>query len=268
MELPVLSSVRIQVKDAVGSIELNRPDTLNAFDAEMIEDITAATIWFNQQPEIKVVIIKSRARAFSSGFHLEQFLSMDPSLSAEIVEKGHQMIEAVANMVAITIAVVNGHCVGGGIVLTAACDFRFSSGDANFFLPETDLGIPLIWGGIPRLLRELGPIATYELVLLGKHIDANEAKSVGLINQFYSREDLEKSTDAVAERLCRKSSLVLQTTKRQIAVGMNCISSTQHSFLEQYSMLAALLDKESIESRSHYMEEKSLNRKVEAKARS
>ena len=68
-------------------------------------------------------------------------------------------------MRALTIARIQGWCVGGGLVLAAACDLRLAADTARFSIPEVDLGIPLAWGGIPRLVREIGPALTKELVL-------------------------------------------------------------------------------------------------------
>ena len=255
MSIPEFSSINVELSSEVGTIRLNRHETLNAFDAAMISDITAAAAWFDRQNEIKVVVVRSTARAFSSGFHLSQFQATEPIQSAEIGELGRRMIEAVASMRAITVAVVNGHCIGGGVVLAAACDFRYASNDTTFYLPETDLGIPLIWGGIPRLLREIGPLATSEMVLLGKRVTAAEAKLLCLINEVHDSSDMDRAITDVVRALCRRSALVLETTKKQIAVSMNDMGPTDQSFLEQYGMLAALLDDASVESRRAYLEE-------------
>lgn len=258
MSNPRFSSIRVELAGEVSTILLTRHETLNAFDAAMISDITEAAAWLDQQDEIKVVVIRSAARAFSSGFHLSQFQATEPSRSAEIGELGRRMIEAVAGMRAITVAVVNGHCIGGGMVLAAACDFRYATDDTRFYLPETDLGIPLIWGGIPRLLREIGPLATAEMVLLGKRVSAPEAKALGLINAVHDSSDMDRAIVDVVETLCRRSALVLETTKKQITTGMNNIGPTDQAFLEKFGMLAALLDDASVESRQVYLAEAGL----------
>ena len=93
---------------------------------------------------------------FSAGFDLREFNNpnQDGRNGAAL---GKQMADAIENMKAVAVAAVHGHCVGGGVVLVAACDLRVAATNTIFSIPEVDLGIPLAWGGIPRLVREIGP---------------------------------------------------------------------------------------------------------------
>jgi enoyl-CoA hydratase/carnithine racemase len=119
-------------------------------------------------------------------------------------------------MQAITVASIRGHCIGGGVVLAAACDLRVASRTAVFRIPEIDLGIPLFWTGVPRLERELGPALTKELVLTGRAFDADEARSIRFVNRVVADDELEAATDRLAVELAAKPGLVLRTTKRQV----------------------------------------------------
>ena len=87
------------------------------------------------------------------------------------------MAEAMENLSAVSVASIRGHCVGGGVVLAATCDLRIAASDARFSIPEIDLGIPLAWGGIPRLVREVGPALTKELVMTCRPFGADEARA-------------------------------------------------------------------------------------------
>jgi enoyl-CoA hydratase/carnithine racemase len=119
-------------------------------------------------------------------------------------------------MGALTIASIRGHCIGGGVVLAAACDLRVVSDTARFKIPEVDLGIPLYWTGVPRLVRELGPALTKELVLTGRTFDATEARAIRFANRLVADADLEAATDELAAQLAAKPGIVLRTTKRQV----------------------------------------------------
>ena len=250
---PAFASLRLRVDGAVGYLGLNRPETLNAFDLPMIEDIAAAAAWFSAQSGIKAVIVHSTGRAFSSGFHLRQFVEAAPAEAASTAEAGRRMIEALSSMRPMTLAAVNGHCIGGGLVLMAACDFRFAAADVSVHLPETLLGIPLVWGGITRLVREIGPAATAELVLLCDRVGADALRSLGLLNAVVPADRLMAHAEEVARRLCRLSPLVLETTKAQIGNAMRALAPTDGSFLEKGVMQMAMADADSAERRAAYI---------------
>jgi enoyl-CoA hydratase/carnithine racemase len=126
------------------------------------------------------------------------------------------MAEAIGAMRAITIASIRGHCIGGGVVLAAACDLRVASDTTSFRIPEVDLGIPLYWSGVSRLAREIGAALTKELVLTGRAFDAAEARSIRFVNRVVPDDRLERETNALAAELASKPGLVLRTTKRQV----------------------------------------------------
>lgn len=255
MSVPQLTSVAIEVSGSVGQLRLNRPETLNAFDRSLMQDLTEAAWWFDRQKEVKVVILSGAGRAFCSGFHLEQFAAMSPEEARDNVDLGRRMIAAISAMRPITIAAVHGHCIGGGLVLTTACDFRYASDDARFRLPEAELGIPLAWGGIPGLLREAGAVVTAELVLLCNELTAEEALRRGLLNGVVAPERLAATASAVAEVLSRRSSLVLEATKKQIGAAKNNLTSSDYAFFEAHALHSALTDRESIATRRRYLEE-------------
>lgn len=215
-EVPQLPSVRVEVDGSIGRLTLDRPDKLNALDRAVLEGLAAAAAWFDARPEVKVVVVSGAGRAFSAGFDLT-----DPSWRAlgppeRSAVTGRAMAEAIAGMHAVTIAAVHGHCIGGGVVLAAACDLRVAADTARFKIPEIDLGIPLYWTGIPLLARELGPARTKELVLTGRAFDAAEAERFGFVNRVVPEGQLAAAADELAHTLAAKPALVLRTTKAQV----------------------------------------------------
>ena len=152
------------------------------------------------------------------------------------------MAEALDRMAALTIAAIKGPCVGGGVVLAAACDLRIAADDTVFSIPEVDLGIPLAWGGIPRLVREIGPAMTRELVLTCRPFDADEARSLGFVNRVVPRADLEATVDELATQLAAKAPNVVRTTKRQVAEALDAVSSTAGAWADADLLGAALRD--------------------------
>jgi enoyl-CoA hydratase/carnithine racemase len=202
---------------AVGRITLSRPQKLNALSIAVLEDLATVAAWFDERPEVKVVVVAGAGTSFSAGFDLA-----DPSWRAEGADPaantrfGRAMADAISSMGALTIASIRGHCIGGGVVLAAACDLRVVSDTARFKIPEVDLGVPLYWTGVPRLVRELGPALTKELVLTGRTFEAEEARSIRFANRLVPDAELEAATDGLAAELAAKPAIVIRTTKRQI----------------------------------------------------
>jgi enoyl-CoA hydratase/carnithine racemase len=167
MDRPDFSTLAIEIDGPVGRLWLDRPDKLNPLSTTALEEIVAAARWFDTRPEARVVVVGGRGRAFSAGADIAAFGAgaggaVSPRTAADA---GRRMADAIEAMEAVTVARLHGHCVGGAVVLAAACDLRVAAADTRFSIPEVDLGIPLAWGGIPRLVREIGPAATKELVM-------------------------------------------------------------------------------------------------------
>ncbi|MGB3896107.1 MAG: enoyl-CoA hydratase/isomerase family protein, partial [Mycolicibacter sinensis] len=165
-----------------------------------------------------------------------------------------RMAEAIEAMRAVTVARLHGHCVGGGVVLAAACDLRVAAEDTRFSIPEVDLGIPLAWGGIPRLVREIGPALTKELVMTCRPFDAAEAKAAGFVNGVVPEADLDAEVDALVENLVGKSALTLCGTKRQVNAVSEGMVATARSWNDADALVTALHDPESQAGARAYLE--------------
>ena len=171
----------------------------------------------------------------------------------EAADRGREMAEALENMRAITIASIQGWCVGGGLVLAAACDLRVAAEDARFSIPEVDLGIPLAWGGIPRLVREIGPALTKELVLTCRPFDAAEAKAAGFLNRSVPAEELDNSVLELARSLASKASHALFSTKRHVNAVTDQMVGTMRSWSDADGLVTAFNDAECTTARRDYL---------------
>jgi enoyl-CoA hydratase/carnithine racemase len=210
----------------IGRITLARPEKLNALSRSMLEGLAEAAAWFDERPEVKVVEVVAAGRAFCAGFDLADPSWPELGPPEQSAAVGRAMAEAIAGMRAVTIGAIQGHCVGGGVVLAAACDIRLVGDDALFRIPEIDLGVPLYWVGVPLLARELGPALTKELVLTGRAFDAAEAKAIRFVNRVVPTKDLGGAADALARDLAAKSAVVIHTTKRQVDSAVPPVPTT------------------------------------------
>jgi enoyl-CoA hydratase/carnithine racemase len=249
------STIDVNAAGSRGAIELNRPEKLNPLSTETLRELAAAAHWFDERPEVKVVVVSGKGRAFSAGADLSAFAGADPGVASlrDAADAGRLMAEAIESMRAITVARIRGHCVGGGLVLAAACDLRVAASTTRFSIPEVDLGIPLAWGGIPRLVREIGPAMTKELVLTCRPFTAEEAKALGFLNRVVGEQELEEAVDELAAQLEQKSSLTLTATKRGVNAASSAMASTAGAWSDADSLLTALGDPESRRAAEHYL---------------
>ena len=245
-----------EAEGPLGRITLNRPDKLNPLSTETLQELAQAARYFDERPEVKVVIVSGKGRAFSAGADLTSFSGRSELSSQETGEIGRQMADAIEGMRALAIAEIQGWCVGGGLVLAAACDLRVVAESARFSIPEVDLGIPLAWGGIPRLVREIGPALTKELVLTCRPFDAAEAKASGFVNRVVPDAELSATVQALAESLCEKASLTLLATKRHVNAVTDQMVGTMRSWSDADGLAIALQDPECAEARRRYLNQR------------
>ena len=239
-----------------GTITLNRPQKLNALSHETLTELAHAARWFDERPDVKVVVVSGAGRAFSAGADVSAFTWQDPgfALRREAADAGRVMADSIESMRAVTIARIHGHCVGGAVVLAAACDLRVCAPDTRFAIPEVDLGIPLAWGGIPRLVREIGPAMTKELVMTCRPFSAQEAHAMGFVNRIVDDELIEAEVDALAAELAAKSALTLLATKRAVNAVSEEMASTAGAWNDADALMAGLADPESRQVAEIYLQ--------------
>ena len=254
VEQPNFETLLVEVDGRIGRVTLNRPDKLNALSRQLMSEIVELGAWLKLREDIRVVILSGAGRSFCAGFDLNDFSSASAGESPRIAaDLGRLATNALTDVPQLTIAAVHGHCVGGGVVFVAACDLRVAATETTFIIPEVDLGIPLAWGGIPRLVREIGPALTKELVLTCRPFDAAEAKSIGFINRVVAPEDLDITVNELAENLASKTLYSLHSTKQQVNAVMEEIAGTGRSAGDADMLVYAMRDPESREATARYL---------------
>ena len=256
--MPEFTTLTAEVSDRIGRLTLAQPDKLNPLGTVPLAEIATAAAWFDTTDAI-VVVVTGQGRAFSSGFDLREFAGAGPeSVSPrDQADLGRLMAEAMEAMSALTIAAIKGPCVGGGLVLAGVCDLRIAADDTRFSIPEVDLGIPLAWGGIPRLVREIGPAMTRELVLTCRPFDAEEARSIGFVNRVVPRAELETAVDEMAASIAVKAPSVVRATKRQVNAALENVASTVGAWSDADLLGAAMADPEARDAARRYLASRS-----------
>jgi enoyl-CoA hydratase/carnithine racemase len=251
---PQFETLVVKVEGRIGRVTMNRPEKLNALSRQLMSEIVELGAWLKLREDIRVMIFSGAGRSFCAGFDLNDFSHASAGESPrQAADLGRLATNALTDVPQLTIAAVQGHCVGGGVVFVAACDLRVATTETTFIIPEVDLGIPLAWGGIPRLVREIGPALTKELVLTCRPFGANEAKSIGFINQVVLPSDLEITVTELAANLASKTLYSLHSTKQQVNAVMEEIAGTGRSAGDADMLVYAMRDPESREATARYL---------------
>ena len=262
MDTREFQTIQAEVDGALGRLTLNRPDRLNAVGATMLQELAEAARWFDAHRELRVVIMSGAGRAFCAGADLKDPPAADLRPGSdkswlyrrEAGQNGLRAADALEQMRAVTIAQVHGYAVGGGVVLTAVCDLRVVADDAWFFIPEVDLGLPLAWGGIPRLVREIGPAMTKELVMTCRRFGAAEAKAIGFINRVVPPDRLNAEVEKLARELIDKPSVPVAITKEHVNAVTRAASAGLTPYADGDVLISTMAEEESRAAARSYRE--------------
>jgi enoyl-CoA hydratase/carnithine racemase len=248
---PTFETLLLQCDGAVARLTLNRPRRLNAMSPAMMRELLEVSRWLGEQPALRVVLLGGQGRAFCAGFDLDAMRALRAHPDREATDLGRRLIEAWLAIPAITLATVQGHCVGGGLLLAAACDLRLAADDTRFAIPEMQLGIPLAWGGVPLLVRLLGPTVAMQLVLDGDAFDAASALQWRFVNRCVPATSLDDAGRQWAERLAQRPLQSLRTTKRRFAAVVQALCTLEGSEADADDLLAAYGDSETRALQQH-----------------
>jgi enoyl-CoA hydratase len=200
---------------AVGIITLHRPETLNALNAQITTELAAAVEEMEQDGEINVIVLTGSDRAFAAGADIKEI--RDKSFIDVFDE---QFITATWERIARsrkpTIAAVSGHTVGGGFELAMMCDIIIAAECARFALPETKIGIIPGAGGTQRLTRVAGKALAMDMILTGRRLTAEEARSCGLVSRVVPDGQHLTVAVEVAQEIARSSRPIVMIAKEAV----------------------------------------------------
>jgi 2-(1,2-epoxy-1,2-dihydrophenyl)acetyl-CoA isomerase len=213
--------ILIDKKDGVGTITLNRPDKLNAFNDELTFSLQDALKEMEKDSAVRAIILTGAGRGFCSGQDLQsrsisQDMGQRPSLGDSIRRRYNPIVLKIRRMEKPIIAAVNGVAAGAGASLAFACDFRIVAEGVNFIQSFTKVGLVPDSGSTFMLPRLIGVTKAFELMLTADKLDAPKALELGLINQLVKPEDLMKEAVALAERLAAGPTKAFGLTKRAV----------------------------------------------------
>ena len=205
------TNILSETDNGITLITINRPNKLNALNKATIEELHEAFKVANQDKNTKVIIVTgSGDKAFVAGADISEFADFDVENGAKLAAKGQELLfDFVENLTTPVIAAVNGFALGGGLELAMACHFRIASDNAKMGLPEVSLGVIPGYGGTQRLPQLVGKGRAMEMVMTAGMIDAETAKTYGLVNHVTTQNELLPLCDKIATKIMRNSSVAI-----------------------------------------------------------
>lgn len=204
---------------AVLLIRLNRPEALNALNAQLLTDLATALTDADQNPAVRCIVLTGSDKAFAAGADVREMakLSFAEAFGRDIFGAAATAIQRIRKPI---IAAVSGFCLGGGCELAMLCDFILCSDTAKFGQPEINLGVIPGMGGSQRLTRLVGKSKSMEMHLTARFMDATEAERAGLVSRIIPLADLVAEALKAAQTIAQKSSLATLAAKEAVNRAM------------------------------------------------
>lgn len=197
----------------VAHLLIRRAEKLNALDAEMIDALVPLCRQI-ERSDARVVILTGEGKAFCAGGDIAAWSALSPEdFGRRWLRDGHQAFDALARLRQPLIAVLNGHCLGGGLELAACADLRIAEAHVKLGLPETGLGVIPGWSGTQRASRRFGAQLVRRMALMGEVFTADQALALGLVDQVVATGQGMAAAQVVADRVSARSPRATEITK-------------------------------------------------------
>jgi len=246
-----MSDIKVERKGEIEWVTLNRPDRMNAYDAEMAQELIAA---IENASDAGVIVLTGTGRAFCAGGYLANLSEPDPEALRSMFYGSLKVYEAIRTSPRPVIAAVNGAAAGGGNELVIACDLAIAADKATFGQTGVKVGSAPVLGGTNFLAMVVGEKRAKEIAFMCRRYSAERALEMGLINQVVAADQLEEEVTNWAGELLRMSPRYLEIAKISSNVWWN---QSRDAYLSGLGMLVqAIGSKDMIEGASAFMEKR------------
>jgi Enoyl-CoA hydratase/carnithine racemase len=211
-----MSYIKSTLHDSIYAIVIDKPESLNALDTQVIKELSDEIDKVYNNNQIKVVILTGAGKVFVAGANISEMSTLSPEEGYKFGMTGASLFRKIERLPIPVIAAVNGFALGGGCELALACDIRIASDKAKFGQPEVSLGITPGFSATVRLPKIVGVGMAKELIFSGKIIDAAEALRIGLVNSVTTSEELMNSAMELAKMIASRASGAVQKSKASI----------------------------------------------------
>ena len=215
-------NIRIAFEGRVAEVSICRPDKLNALNDETLIELTDAFAELSLNEDLRAVILtggEAKRPSFVAGADIAELSEQGPLEAKDRSELGQSVCDMIEGLGCPVIAAINGFAFGGGLELALACHIRLASEDARVGLPEVTLGIIPGFGGTQRLPRVIGLGPALEMMTTGRHVKADEALSLGLVNHVYAADKLMDEARALAGKIAANGPIAVRYALESALVG-------------------------------------------------
>ncbi|MFI7344317.1 enoyl-CoA hydratase/isomerase family protein [Streptomyces sp. NPDC050085] len=212
-------TVHLEVADAVGTIRLDRPP-MNALDVATQDRIKELAQEATARDDIRAVVVRGSEKVFAAGADIKEMQAMDHAAMVVRARALQDSFTAVARIPKPVIAAVSGYALGGGCELALCADIRIAADNAKLGQPEILLGLIPGAGGTQRLARLVGPSKAKDLIFTGRHVRADEALTIGLVDQVVPADEVFTAAHAYAAKLAQGPSIALRAAKESVDAGL------------------------------------------------
>ncbi|MDF2553650.1 MAG: enoyl-CoA hydratase [Chryseobacterium sp.] len=250
-------NIILSKEDKTAIITINRPESLNALNANTIKEISSALDELASDHEVRVIILTgSGEKSFVAGADIKEFTNLNQEKAEELARNGHNnLFNKIESLSKPVIAAVNGFALGGGLELAMACHIRYASENAKLGLPEVTLGLIPGYGGTQRLPKLVGKGIANEMIFSAKMVPAQKAKEIGLVNEVYPIEELLSKTKELAKIISSNSPMAISK-----AIQATNLSDTDKGFEAEIKYFGELFEmKDKKEGVSAFLEKRKPN---------
>ena len=177
-------AIIVETRASSAIIRLNRPAERNALSAATLAELEILVATLVSRSDLSAIIFTGTGDVFASGADIRELRTLTPATALEFARRGQRLFQKIADAPQLTIAAINGYCMGGGLDLALACRLRYASTNAVFAHPGARLGIITGWGGTQRLPRLIATAHALEIFTTAKRVSSSEALEIGLVNRI------------------------------------------------------------------------------------
>ncbi|MCC5906233.1 MAG: enoyl-CoA hydratase/isomerase family protein [Balneolaceae bacterium] len=239
--------------DGIALLTINRPDKLNALNNKVLEELDAAISLTENSDDIRVLIITGAGeKAFVAGADIKELSSLNRESGEKVSSAGQQIFNRIEQCSKPVICVVNGYALGGGAELAMACHIRIATESAQIGLPEVSLGLIPGYGGTQRLPHLVGKSKAMEMILTGQPVAADEAKTIGLVNDV-------KPVDKALDHAKKLAAFMMKNGPLALSYAISAVNASQsnHGFAREASLFGRLcVTKDFKEGTSAFLEKR------------
>jgi len=242
--------------EGVATIQLNRPNVLNAMNKQLWLDVQSALEDSKNDPDIKVLIFTGAGRAFSTGADLKESKTRSIEAYRDYLNELQEASRKIIRFEKATIAAINGYALGSGYELALACDIRIAAEEAQIGSPEAKV-TSSVTGGAMRLVQDLiGPGKAKELLFTGEYISGKEAERIGLVNRAVPLNKLMDEARTMAQKIAANSVFSIKMIKKGLLMARGEVSLEALMDFETEACLACVSTKERQDSLSEFEKRK------------